>query len=385
MTEEARDLTLADDPPTPPPGTRIQGRAVGIDVGGTGIKGALVDLGTGELASERIRVKTPRPGTPEQILAEIEGLVERLGEAVTPGMPLGCGLPGVVKYGVLKTAANIDQSWIDFPISDELARRLGRPVLVLNDADAAGIAEMTYGAGEGVPGTVLLLTLGTGIGSALFIDGHLVPNTELGHLSLHGRDAEKRVSAVARERRKLDWKTWAREFNEYVALIEAHLWPDLILLGGGGAKELDKYHRHLVSRAPIKAAELLNLAGIVGVAYAAAAVHGAPEASSDGTGRTAGSPTPRLATPQPGVEPAPGLEAGGVETPSGNDGEAATGTTAVTAETYGHEHWHEHEGDAHSHWHEHGPGHEAHDLWHGAPAGGEGGEGAEHGEGGEHG
>jgi polyphosphate glucokinase len=267
---EHRDPATSDDPILPAPGTKLSGRALGIDVGGTGVKAAVVDLDTGQLASERIREKTPKPATPEAVLGTIASVVGKLGDAVTSDMPAGCGLPGVVKYGALRTASNIDKSWLDAPVEEMMRTRLERPVLLLNDADAAGIAEMTYGAGVGRMGTVLLLTLGTGIGSGLFVDGHLVPNTELGHLVLDGKDAETRVSGNARERRGLGWKEWAREFNGYLALVDLYFSPDLIILGGGVSKEMQRFASVLKSNAEIVAAKLLNTAGIVGAAYAGA-------------------------------------------------------------------------------------------------------------------
>jgi polyphosphate glucokinase len=244
------------------------GLAIGIDVGGTGVKAAVVDLATGELHSPRVRRPTPQPATPEAVIGIAATVVDQLvatGHA-TQDMPAGCGLPGVVKDGRLKTAANIDVSWIDAPTQQLLADRLGRPCAIVNDADAAGVAELAFGAARGRMGTVLLLTIGTGIGSALFVDGVLVPNTELGHVLFHGRDAEALVSAVSRERRKIGWKRWAREFSAYVALLERYFWPDLIILGGGISKAFDRYGPHLVSRAPIVTASLLNSAGIVGAA-----------------------------------------------------------------------------------------------------------------------
>ncbi len=250
--------------------TRRSGRglAIGIDVGGTGVKAAVVDLATGELRSPRVRRPTPQPATPEAVIEIAAAIVDQLvgdGHATTD-MPAGCGLPGVVKDGRLKTASNIDLSWIDAPAQQLLADRLGRPCVIVNDADAAGVAELAFGAAHGRTGTVLLLTIGTGIGSALFVDGVLVPNTELGHVHFHGRIAEALVSAVSRERRKIGWKRWAREFSAYLALLESYFWPDLIILGGGISKAFDRYGPHLVSRAPIVTASLLNSAGIVGAA-----------------------------------------------------------------------------------------------------------------------
>ncbi len=241
---------------------------LGIDIGGSGTKAALVDLATGELASRRIRVNTPRPSTPEEVAKAVAEIVGRINSdtQIPDGVPAGCGLPCVVKNGVVTTAANIDNSWIGQSADDVIGAALGRRVHALNDADAAGIAEMRLGAGRECAGTVLILTIGTGIGSAVFVDRRLVPNTELGHIELAGRDAETRISGVARDRRKLRWKAWAVEFNEYLARLEAYLWPDLIILGGGVSKVMPKYRDHLKSRAPIVAAQHLNTAGIIGAA-----------------------------------------------------------------------------------------------------------------------
>jgi polyphosphate glucokinase len=256
-------------------------------VGGTGVKAALVDLATGTLASNRVREKTPQPATPEAVTATVASVVAQVldGETVPDDLPVGCGLPGVVTEGILRTAANIDKSWEGVSVEGIVGEALGRRVLAINDADAAGLAELAYGAAEGVSGTVLLLTIGTGIGSALFIDGRLVPNTEFGHLEFHGKDAELRVSGAARSRRGLGWKRWAREFDEYLDRLELYFWPDLIILGGGVSKDMAKYEHLLTTRAPVKAAELLNVAGIVGAAYAGAASFGVAKAKPKATAR----------------------------------------------------------------------------------------------------
>jgi len=286
LTGMARRQTH-DDPLIPPPGTRLKGLALGIDVGGTGVKAALVDLATGTLASNRVREKTPQPATPEAVTATVASVVAQVldGETVPDDLPVGCGLPGVVTEGILRTAANIDKSWEGVSVEGIVGEALGRRVLAINDADAAGLAELAYGAAEGVSGTVLLLTIGTGIGSALFIDGRLVPNTEFGHLEFHGKDAEARVSGAARSRRGLGWKRWAREFDDYLDRLELYFWPDLIILGGGVSKDMAKYEHLLTTRAPVKAAELLNVAGIVGAAYAGAASFGVAKAKPKATAR----------------------------------------------------------------------------------------------------
>jgi polyphosphate glucokinase len=185
------------------------------------------------------------------------------------GMPVGCGLPGAIKGGHMKTAANLDKSWIDFDATTRISDRLGRHVHVINDADAAGMAELAYGEARGVAGTIILLTIGTGIGSALISDGRLVPNTEIGHLVLRRRPAETLVGGAARERRGLGWKAWAREFNEYLAMIEFFFWPDRIIIGGGVSKESQRYWDYLSTQAELVKAQYLNTSGIIGAAYAA--------------------------------------------------------------------------------------------------------------------
>jgi polyphosphate glucokinase len=252
-------------------------QALGIDVGGTGVKAALVNLADGSLASQRVRFDTPEPSKPAAVVATIAQVVSAVADEVRlpAGMPIGCGVPGVVKGGRLLTAANIDKGWLKVSAAELIGEALGRRVHLLNDADAAGIAEMEFGAGRDHHGTVLMLTIGTGIGSGLFLDGRLVPNTELGHLEVDGRDAETRLSGAARERRGLKWPRWATEFNDYLARVEAYLWPDLIILGGGVSKSFAKYDQWLTARAPIVAAQFLNSAGIVGAALYAARVEAA--------------------------------------------------------------------------------------------------------------
>jgi len=255
----------------PEPAVAAHPRAIGIDVGGTGVKAAVVDLVTGELASPRIRERTPQPATPASVVETVGRIVDRLGEGghVDPAMPAGAGLPGVVKRGRLLTAANIDPAWVGYPARDALEERLGRPARLINDADAAGLAEVAFGAAKGVPGTVMLLTIGTGVGSALLIDGTLLDSTEFGHVPYRRKDAELWISGAARERRAIGWRRWAGEFSGYLALLEAWFWPDLIILGGGVSKEYAKYGKWLKSRAPIVTAQFLNTSGIIGAALAA--------------------------------------------------------------------------------------------------------------------
>jgi len=244
--------------------------AIGVDVGGSGVKCGAVDIATGQLVGARRRVATPQPSTPAAVVGVIARLVERIGrEAGAPSAPVGVGVPSVVIEGVTKTAANIDPTWIGFDAGRALGASIGRPVVVLNDADAAGIAEMRFGAGVGKAGTVFVLTLGTGLGSALFINGVLVPNTELGHMEIRGRDAERRSAAVARIRRGLSWKAWSGDLDEHLHAIDRLFWPTLIILGGGVSKNADRFLPYLTVRPPVVPAQLRNDAGIVGAAMAA--------------------------------------------------------------------------------------------------------------------
>ncbi|MBK9255756.1 MAG: ROK family protein [Saprospiraceae bacterium] len=236
---------------------------LGIDIGATGIKGALVDLSTGNLASEKFKVKTPIPATPEAIAECLKMVVENF---KWEGKQIGIGFPAVVKRGVALTASNIDQAFIDYPIEKEYSNILGCDVTVVNDADAAGIAEMTYGKGKGKDGLVLLITLGTGIGSALFLDGKLLPNTELGQLYYKKSIFEKYASNSARELKLLSWKAWGKELNKYLQHVSLLLSPDLILIGGGVSKHFENYKEYLNVNTSIETASLLNDAGIVGAA-----------------------------------------------------------------------------------------------------------------------
>jgi polyphosphate glucokinase len=236
----------------------------GIDVGGSGIKGAPVDTETGELLAERVRVKTPKPATPEAIVQTAVEVVKRSG---LDG-PVGCGFPAVVKGGVVRTAANIDKAVIGFDMQGRLEQELGSPVRVVNDADAAGLAEMRWGAGREEAGVVLMLTLGTGIGTSLFIGGRLLPNTELGHIEVRGEEAEHRASDGARKREDLSWKEYAGRLDEFLHRIEDLLWPDVIVVGGGISKKSEKFFPHLTARTRVVRAEMLNEAGIAGAALA---------------------------------------------------------------------------------------------------------------------
>jgi polyphosphate glucokinase len=239
---------------------------LGVDIGGTGIKAAPVDLSNGKLISERVKLDTPHPSEPEAVAAVVNQLVT--GFSWTG--PLGITFPGVVIDGVVKTAANVDKTWIDTNATELFARVTGQPVTLINDADAAGLAEMTFGAGVGERGTVLLLTFGTGIGSALFTEGVLVPNTEFGHVEIRGKEAEKRASENVRESHELSWGKWAGRVDEYLEHMEQLMSPTLIIVGGGISKRWEKFVPLLTGlRAKVVPATLLNDAGIVGAAMAA--------------------------------------------------------------------------------------------------------------------
>ncbi len=254
--------------------------AIGVDVGGSGIKAAVVDITTGEMRSERIRVPTPNPSTPDKVGASIGRIVRRLVKAAGVGddVPIGVGLPGVAIDGRLMTAANIDPAWVDYPIAERLSKALKRRVEIVNDADAAGIAEMRFGVGAGKAGTVIFLTLGTGVGSGVFVDGKLVPNTEFGQMEIRGRPAERRSASAARTRRGLSWKAWAQDLDEHLQRIEDLMWPTLFILGGGVSKNADKFIPRLTLRTPVVPAELRNDAGIIGAA--AVAVEGLRDAGT---------------------------------------------------------------------------------------------------------
>ncbi|HZQ07130.1 MAG TPA: ROK family protein [Anaerolineae bacterium] len=238
---------------------------LGIDIGGSGIKGGLVDVDKGELVGERIRIDTPIPSTPENCANVINQIIHHFNYRG----PVGVTFPAVVKNGVTLTAANVDKKWIKFN-AEELLRQVTRlPVIVINDADAAGIAEIKYGAGKDVPGTVAMFTFGTGIGSAFFNDGTLIRNTEFGHMLIRGKDAERRASAKVKEDKGLSWKQWSKRVNEFLVEIDKLFTPDLIIIGGGLSKKFDKYGKFLQSQAKIVPAHFLNDAGIIGAAMAA--------------------------------------------------------------------------------------------------------------------
>jgi polyphosphate glucokinase len=244
-------------------------RGFGIDIGGSGIKGALVDLAQGQLIGERIRIDTPQPATPNAVADVVAEVVATAGW----DGPVGVTLPAVVKKGVAHTAANISKKWIGTDADALFAKRLGRGVdqiAMLNDADAAGMAEIRFGDPVARKGVTALLTFGTGIGSAVFQDGKLVPNTEFGHLEIDGHDAEKRAAASVKDNENLSYKQWARRVQRYMAHVERLFTPDLFVVGGGVSKDADRWLPLLDLRTPVKPAELLNNAGIVGAALAVA-------------------------------------------------------------------------------------------------------------------
>lgn len=247
--------------------------AIGLDFGGSGIKGAVVDIANGRLVGDRLRAPTPQPSIPREVVAVMDGLVRRLASPWDPSegdaFPVGVGIPSAIRHGAPLTAANIDSGWIGFPAEQELARVMRRTVAVGNDADVAGLAEVRFGAGRDKQGLVMVLTIGTGVGSALFVDGRLVPNTELGHLELDGADAELRVAESARDRLGLSWKDWALGLDDYLHALERLFWPDLFIFGGGASKRADNYLGYLTVKTPIAVATFRNNAGIVGGALIA--------------------------------------------------------------------------------------------------------------------
>jgi polyphosphate glucokinase len=237
----------------------------GIDIGGSGIKGAPVDLEKGRFSEDRLRLVTPQPSTPEAVAKVVGEILDHFGWDA----PFGCTFPAVVQHGIVQTAANVDPAWIGVDAHELMKNVTGRKALVVNDADAAGVAEVEFGAAKGHNGVVLISTLGTGIGSALVIDGKLVPNTELGHLEIDGFDAETRAADSAREREGLSWEEWGARLTRYFQTVENLLWPDLIVFGGGVSKKADRWLPYVETRTPMTPAALLNDAGIIGAALLA--------------------------------------------------------------------------------------------------------------------
>lgn len=243
----------------------MNGIGFGVDIGGSGIKGAQVDLATGELASHRVKIPTPKSYDVDEVVQAVLDVVDKSGW----DGPFGCTFPGIVKRGVLHSAANLGPHWIGLDFAGLLTKKAKRPVTVLNDADAAGVAEMDFGVAKGRDGVVILTTLGTGIGTALFVDGKLVPNTELGHLEIDGQDAELRTSSAAREREGLSYKEWAPRLQRYYSHLDFLFSPDLIVVGGGVSRKSAKFLPLIDVRAEIVPAQLENQAGIAGAAMAA--------------------------------------------------------------------------------------------------------------------
>jgi polyphosphate glucokinase len=240
----------------------------GVDIGGTGIKGAPVDLTTGQLTAERVRIATPHPATPEAVGKVVAEVVNSFGWKG----PIGVTFPAAIKGGVALTAANVDKEWIGTNIEETLSAATGTKVVAVNDADAAGVAEMVYGAGRGQHGVVLMTTFGTGIGTAVFLHGQLLPNTEFGHIEIDGKDAEKGASEIAREKKGLSYKKWAKRVDRYLRTLEALFAPDIIIIGGGASRKADKFIPLLKTRAKVVPATLENDAGIVGAAVVAASI-----------------------------------------------------------------------------------------------------------------
>ncbi len=239
-------------------------KVLGIDVGGSGIKGAPVDTKKGELLAPRFRIPTPEGASPKPVAKVVAEIAKYFGWQE----PIGCGFPAAVQHGVARTAANIDQRWIGTSVAALFSKKSGCPVTVINDADAAGLAEMAFGAGRGHDGVVLIVTIGTGLGTSLFTDGVLLPNTELGHIEINCEDAELMASDTARRRDDLSWRSWARRFNVYLQHLEKLVWPDLIILGGGASKKYEKFFKFLDVKAKVVPAATLNEAGIIGAALA---------------------------------------------------------------------------------------------------------------------
>ena len=242
-------------------------KLLGIDIGGSGVKGALVDTEKGDLVTDRLRIDTPQPSKPIAVIGVIKEIVQHFDYEG----PLGVGFPGVVMHGVTMTAANVDDGWINYPAVIQIALATNCETTIRNDADVAGIAEMYHGAGKGERGVVMIFTLGTGIGSVMFVNGHIVPNLELGHLYLSNKkkDAEYYAAERIRTEKGLSWKKWGERLNVYFQHIEFLFSPDLIILGGGVSKQHEKFLKYIDLRAKVVPAELRNEAGIVGAAMAA--------------------------------------------------------------------------------------------------------------------
>jgi len=248
----------------------VAGHAIGVDIGGTGIKGGRVDLASGRLAGDRVRIETPQPATPAAVAAVVNQVIDQVGG----DGPVGLTLPAVIRGDIVHTAANIDRGWIGVNAVELFGASTGRLVGAVNDADAAGLAEIRYGAGRDSSGVVIMITLGTGIGSSVFVDGNLVPNSELGHLPMRNGDAEDWAAESVRENEDLSWKKWSRRLQAYLELVDRLLWPDLIIIGGGVSKKGDKFLHLIEVNAEVVPAQLFNNAGIVGAALFAPRIDG---------------------------------------------------------------------------------------------------------------
>ena len=240
-------------------------QVLGIDVGGSGIKGAPVETKTGELLAERIRIKTPKNAEPQPVVE----VVAEIARSFNWKKPIGIGFPAPIKAGITMMAANVSEKWVGANADDLFTKITGCDCTMINDADAAGLAEVKFGAGKGQPGTVIMITLGTGIGTAIFHRGNLLPNTEFGHLEINGEEGEHRASDAARQRDGLSWKKYAKRLNKYLTAMERLFWPDLFIIGGGISKESEKYIPRLTIETTVIPAQFLNEAGIVGAALAA--------------------------------------------------------------------------------------------------------------------
>ena len=260
---------------------------LGIDIGGSGIKGAPVDLSTGEFAADRLRIGTPAKSTPENVADIVAQIVEHFSGQIAADGPIGVTIPAVVTHGITRSAANIDKSWINCDAEKIFEDRLGRDILLVNDADAAGVAEVKYGAAANHPGLVILTTLGTGIGTAILYRGVLVPNSELGHIEVDGVDAEKRAASSIKDKEGLSYAKWAKRLQRYYETLEALLWPDLIVVGGGVSKDSDKFLPLIDISAEMVPAKLRNTAGIVGAAWLAANRLQQPALIREGTSQSA--------------------------------------------------------------------------------------------------
>lgn len=245
-------------------------KILGIDIGGSGVKGAPVDTETGEFLTERFRISTPEPATPKTVAKTVTKLIEHFDWTGA----VGYGFPAVIQHGLVRTASNIDKSWIGTNAVELFTKSTKRLTLVINDADAAGLAEMKFGAGRDQNGVVLIITVGTGLGTAIFTDGKLLPNTEFGHIVLNDKIAEQYASDAIRKDKELSWKKWAKRFDEYLNRLEDLLWPEIFIIGGGASKKFDRFAEYLSVNAKVVPAQLLNDAGIIGAALAVESMGG---------------------------------------------------------------------------------------------------------------